>query len=143
MIFSCGPDDEIGPDAGPDLAQAWHALRTEVATERIGTGQRWGTLVLTVADGAAAYTGPISVKCTATTADKTVAHDARPAAITWSVQANNNTPTITRLERQLMLAVRPDKAPMKVAVDLPDVLEIDTKNMVVRVEPSVTIGIYE
>ena len=31
----------------------------------------------------------------------------------------------------------------KVAVDLPDVLEIDTKNMVVRVEPSVTIGIYE
>jgi len=30
----------------------------------------------------------------------------------------------------------------KVAVDLPDVLEIDTKNMVVRVEPSVTIGIY-
>jgi hypothetical protein len=31
----------------------------------------------------------------------------------------------------------------KVAVDLPDVLEIDTKNMVVRVEPSVTIGIYK
>ena len=28
----------------------------------------------------------------------------------------------------------------KVAVDLPDVLEIDTKNMVVRVEPCVTIG---
>lgn len=93
----------------------------------IGTGQRWGTLVLTVADGAAAYTGPISVKCTATTADKTVAHDARPAAITWSVQANNNTPTITRLERQLMLAVRPDKAPMKVAVDLPG-LKVKSKD---------------
>jgi len=29
----------------------------------------------------------------------------------------------------------------KVSVDLPDVLEIDAKNMVVRVEPSVTIGI--
>jgi hypothetical protein len=28
----------------------------------------------------------------------------------------------------------------KIAVDLPDVLEIDTRNMVVRVEPSVTIG---
>jgi hypothetical protein len=29
----------------------------------------------------------------------------------------------------------------KVAVDLPDVLEIDPKKMVVRVEPSVTIGL--
>ncbi len=27
-----------------------------------------------------------------------------------------------------------------VAIDLPDVLEIDVKNMVVKVEPSVTIG---
>jgi delta24-sterol reductase len=27
-----------------------------------------------------------------------------------------------------------------VAIDLPDVLEIDAKNMVVKVEPSVTIG---
>ena len=47
VIFSCGPDDEIGPDAGPDLAQAWHALRTEVATERIGSGQRWWRLCRT------------------------------------------------------------------------------------------------
>ncbi len=28
----------------------------------------------------------------------------------------------------------------KIAIDLPDVLEIDAKNMVVKVEPSVTIG---
>jgi hypothetical protein len=27
-----------------------------------------------------------------------------------------------------------------IAIDLPDVLEIDAKNMVVKVEPSVTIG---
>ena len=47
VIFSCGPDDEIGPDAGPDLAQAWYALRTEVATERNGSGQRWWHLCRT------------------------------------------------------------------------------------------------
>jgi hypothetical protein len=93
----------------------------------IGTGQRWGTLVLSVADGAAAFTGAIKVKCSATLNDKPVAHDARPAEITWSVQANNNTPTITRLDRDLVLAVRPEKAQMRVTVDLPAV-KVKTKD---------------
>jgi uncharacterized cupredoxin-like copper-binding protein len=93
----------------------------------VGTGQRWGTLVLTVADGAAAFTGPIKVKCSATVADKPVAHDARPAEITWSVQPNNNTATITRLDREFVLAVRPEKAPLRVAVDLPAV-KVKTKD---------------
>lgn len=93
----------------------------------IGTGQRWGTLVLNVADGAAAFTGPIRVKCSATVNDKPVAHDARPASITWSVQANNNTPTITRLDREFVLAVRPEKAQMRVAVELPAV-KVKTKD---------------
>ncbi len=93
----------------------------------VGTGQRWGTLVLTVADGAAAFTGAIKVKCAATIADKPVVHEARPAEITWSVQANNNTPTITRLDRDFVLAVRPEKAPMRVAVELPGV-KVKTKD---------------
>lgn len=87
----------------------------------VGTGQRWGTLVLTVTDGAAAFTGPIRVKCSATVNDKPVAHEARTASITWSVQPNNNTATITRLDREFVLAVRPEKAPLRVAVDLPAV----------------------
>lgn len=93
----------------------------------IGTGQRWGTLVLSVADGAAEFTGAITVKCAATINDKPITHDARPAEITWSVQPNNNTATITRLDRELVLAVRPEKAPMRVAVDLPAV-KVKTKD---------------
>ncbi len=93
----------------------------------IGTGQRWGTLVLSVADGSAAFTGAIKVKCSATIADKPVTHAARPAEITWSVQANNNTPTITRMDRDFILAVRPEKAQMRVAVDLPGV-KVKTKD---------------
>ncbi|MCU0703976.1 MAG: hypothetical protein MUF18_08375 [Fimbriiglobus sp.] len=93
----------------------------------IGTGQRWGTLVLNVADGAAAFTGPIAVKCSATIADKPVSHLARPASITWSVQPGNNTPTITRLDRQLILAVRPEKAHLRVSVDVPAV-KVKTKD---------------
>jgi len=93
----------------------------------IGTGQRWGTVVLSVADGAALFTGAIKVKCSATIADKPVSHDARPASITWSVQPGNNTPTISRLDREFVLAVRPDKAQLRVAVDLPGV-KVKTKD---------------
>jgi hypothetical protein len=93
----------------------------------VGTGQRWGTLVLSVADGAAAFTGPIAVKCAATVGDKPVTHPARPASITWSVQPGNNTATITRLDRECVLAVRPEKAPLRVAVDLPAV-KVKTKD---------------
>jgi hypothetical protein len=93
----------------------------------IGTGQRWGTLVLSVADGAGEFTGAITVKCSATVNDKPVSHDARPAAITWSVQPNNNTATITRLDRELVLAVRPEKAPLRVAIDQPAV-KVKTKD---------------
>ena len=93
----------------------------------IGTGNRWGTLVLNVADKAAEFTGPITVKCSATIADKPVAHDARPATITWSVQPMQNIPTVTRLDRQLVLAVREAKAPLRVAVDLPQA-KVKTKD---------------
>ncbi len=85
----------------------------------VGTGQRWGTLVLSVTDGAAATTAAISVKCVATIGDKPVTHDARPAGLTWSVQPNNTIPTIARLDRELVLAVRTEKASLRIAVDLP------------------------
>jgi hypothetical protein len=85
----------------------------------VGTGTRWGTIVLAVADNAAAFTGPVSVTCSATIGDKPVSHPARPADITWSVQPNSNTPTVARLDRQLVLAVVPRKAEFRIAVDLP------------------------
>lgn len=93
----------------------------------IGTGNRWGTLVLYVAENAAPFTGPISVKCSATTDDKPVSHAARPATITWSVQPGQNIPTVTRLDRQLVLAVVPQKAAFRIALDLPQA-KVKTKD---------------
>jgi hypothetical protein len=80
---------------------------------------KWGTLVLSVASGAKEFTGPIRVVCTATIADKPVKREARPATITWGVPQQQNVPTITRLDQQLVFAVRPhDKAVFRLAADL-------------------------
>jgi len=84
----------------------------------IGTGQKWGTLVLTGSDTAAAFTGPITVTCAATVAGKPATRAARPASITWGVPVNQNIPTIARLDEQLVLAVRPEKAYFQLALDL-------------------------
>src|SRR5438128_1308990 len=61
------------------------------------------------APDAAPWAGPITVVGTATINGKTVTREVRSATITWPVP-QVNTPTITRLDRDLVLAVR-DKAP--------------------------------
>lgn len=93
----------------------------------IGTGQKWGTLVLSAADSAAPFSGAITVKCMATIDGKPVSRDARPATITWGVQQMQNIPTVARLDDQLVLAVRPEKAYFKLAVDLPNA-KVKTKD---------------
>jgi hypothetical protein len=84
----------------------------------IGTGSKWGTVVLTADVSAAPFTGPITVKCSATIDGKTVNQEARPATITWGVQPGQNIPTIARLDQSLYLAVRPEKAQLRIAADL-------------------------
>ncbi len=69
-------------------------------------------LVLNAADKAPAFSGEIKVTGTAIINGQKVVREARPASITWAVPFNQNIPTITRLDRQLLLAVR-DKAPCK------------------------------
>lgn len=81
----------------------------------IGNGQRSGALVLAAAPNAAEFSGTFVVKATATINGKPVVHEARPATIVWPTQAQGNTPTITRLDQSLMLAVR-DKAYFKVTL---------------------------
>ena len=85
----------------------------------IGTNNRWGTLVLSAAENVGVFTGPIVVSVSGTIGEKLVSHTARPASITWSVQPQQNIPTITRLDAQLMLAVRTEKSPLRIAFDLP------------------------
>ena len=86
----------------------------------VGSGMRWGTLVLSAAAGAKEFTGPVSVKCAATIAGKPVVREARPATITWGIpgQQGNNVPMVTRLDQQLVVAVRPEKASFRLAADL-------------------------
>lgn len=79
----------------------------------VGTGLRQGGLILTAAADAPPFEGAIKVKGTALLNGQTIVREARPAAITWQVQPQQNIPTITRLDRQLMLAVR-DKAPFQI-----------------------------
>jgi hypothetical protein len=90
-------------------------------------------LVVSAADNAAEFTGAVKVVGTATIAGQKVVHQARPATVTWGVQPQQNIPTVTRLDRDLMLAVR-EKAPGKfvavkdkVAVSLGDKIDVPLK----------------
>lgn len=94
---------------------------------------RYTHLVVSAADGAAAFSGAVKVVGTAVIGGQNVVHPARPATITWATPPQQNIPTITRLDRELMLAVR-DKAPGrlsagkdKVTVSLGDKVEIPLK----------------
>jgi hypothetical protein len=72
----------------------------------LGPGLKQALLVVTAADNVPKWTGEVKVTGTATINGQSVTRQARPASITWPVQAQQNVPTITRLDRQLMLAVR-------------------------------------
>jgi hypothetical protein len=80
--------------------------------QRVGPNQKHAALVLSAAADAKPFTGVITVKGTAVIDGKPVTHEARSATISWQVPPQQNIPTISRLDRQLILAVR-DKAPFR------------------------------
>ncbi len=84
----------------------------------LSANMKFVNLVVSAADNAPAFTGEIKVTGTAVINGQKVVREARPATVTWPVQPQQNIPTITRLDRQLMLAVR-EKAPAKL-VATPD-----------------------
>lgn len=75
----------------------------------VGPGLKQGTLVLQAAPDAPSWTGPIAVQGTATIGGRPVVRAARAATITWPVP-QQNVPALSRLDRELVLAVR-DPAP--------------------------------
>lgn len=83
----------------------------------VSTGMKQGVLVLTAAPDAKPFNGTFTIKGTATINGQPVVRDARPATITWGVQAQQNIPTVARLDQGLYLAVR-DKAHFKVTLDV-------------------------
>ncbi|MBN9122474.1 MAG: PPC domain-containing protein [Planctomycetes bacterium] len=88
----------------------------------IGPAARWGTLVLKVAPNAAAVTAPFAVKITGTdAAGKTLVRPGRPASVTWGTpQPDQNITVVARLDRSLVIAVRPEKAPFSITADVPN-----------------------
>lgn len=83
----------------------------------IAGNQKVAGFVVSAAPEAPPYVGPIKVTATAVLEGKRIVREVRAATITWPLpQQVQNTPTITRLDRELVLAVR-DKAPFRLQVD--------------------------
>jgi hypothetical protein len=80
--------------------------------QTIGSGLKQATLVVSAAADAPIWTGEIKVKGTALIAGQHVEREARPASVTWPTQEQQNIPTVSRLDRSLVLAVR-EKAPFQ------------------------------
>jgi hypothetical protein len=98
------------------------------APQTLGGGARETELVLTAAADAAAWTGEIKVKGTATVKGQAVTREARAGGPIWpSVQPNQPMPLAGRVERSVALAVRPDKAPwaMTAAIDTAALIQGD------------------
>jgi hypothetical protein len=87
------------------------------APQTIGGDLRESRLVVSAAPGAAVWTGEIKIVGTATIGGKQVVRQARSASIVWPMQPGLPFPTISRVDRNLMLAVRPG-APWSLAVSL-------------------------
>src|SRR5579884_929713 len=87
------------------------------APQAIGGNMRSTRLVLSAASGAAAWTGPIKIIGTAAIGGKEVVREARPASMVWPIPQEQIIPSITRMDRSIMLAVRPG-APYSLAANL-------------------------
>jgi hypothetical protein len=87
------------------------------APQTIGGAVRQTTLVLSAAANAAVWTGPIKITGTATIGENKVVREARAASIVWPTQQGQNIPTISRVDRSILLAVRPG-APYSLAASL-------------------------
>ncbi len=86
--------------------------------QMIGPSQKQANLVVSAAADAPEWAGEVKVTGTAVINGQKVVREARPATITWAVQPQQGIPTVTRLDRSLMLAVH-GKAPynLKLAKD--------------------------
>lgn len=83
----------------------------------VAGNQKLAAIVVSAAPKAPTYTGPINIVAVATANGKKLTREVRGASITWSLaQQQQNTPTVSRLDRELVAAVR-DKAPYILSPD--------------------------
>src|SRR5262249_42519503 len=83
----------------------------------LGAGMTKTALVLTAAADAPVSTSEIRVQGVATINGHAVFHEARPASLTWDVNPGQNIPLVSRLDRNLILAVR-EKAAFNLSASL-------------------------
>ncbi len=88
-------------------------------TSGIGTNLKQGALVLSGPGDLAAWEGPITIKGTALVRGQKVERAARAATIQWPTQPQANFPALVRLDRSLVLATRPEKAPFTLSSEAP------------------------
>src|SRR5262249_25914249 len=87
--------------------------------QTVPAGQSVGALVLAADATAKPWTGPVRVLATATINGTKVVREVRSATISWPVPTPN-IPTITRLDRELVLAVR-DRPPFTLTTGVPEI----------------------
>lgn len=85
--------------------------------QTVGPNLKQSILTLEATAAAAAWAGEIKIKGAAAINGQSVMREARPASITWAVPPQQGIPTLTRLDRNLVLAVR-EKAPFQLAAQL-------------------------
>lgn len=100
----------LGGFAGDIALSAKHLPEgVSMSPQTIAGSQKQAALVLTATPDAPFMGGPIRIVGTATVNGQNLVREVRSASITWPVQ-QQNIPTTSRLDRELVLAVR-DKAP--------------------------------
>jgi hypothetical protein len=94
-------------------------LGVSIRPQTVPAGQKQAVLVVSATADAEPWTGPIRVLGTATIQGKKVVREMRSATISWPVP-QPNIPTITRLDRELVLAVR-DRPPFTLTAAVPEI----------------------
>jgi hypothetical protein len=86
--------------------------------------QRFAPLVLTATADAAPWTGVMKVKATGTFRGQKIEHEARSGTILWPVQHGQGIPPLSRLSRQIAVAVREKPAfALTMSIDKPSVTQ--------------------
>jgi hypothetical protein len=105
------------------------------APQILGAAVRQTTLVLSATAAAAAWTGEIKVKGTATINGTKVVHEARTGSVVWPTTLGQNFPSLSRFDRGALLAVR-DKAPyhLGASADKSAIVQGDKGNIKVKLD---------
>ena len=109
----------------------------------IGTGQKWGLILLTGAADLKSAEADVKVTATAMVEGKAISRLARSGSITWPVPGNPGSPTIARLDNGLVIATRSgEKLPYRLVakLDKATIKTLDGKEIPAKLPLAVKAG---